>query len=194
MRWFTPYEASKAQAEKVALASGLDVVIVHPTRIYGPGPWTSSNSVTKMIDAYRRGWFRVLPAGGTAVGSWVYVDDLVAGHKLAMARGVSRQRYLLAGTMAPMREVLDTVGRVTGRPRGLIPLGAGALEAIAHAEEARARLLGAEPMVTAGHVRRLLAPAGYSSARAEVELGWRYRTLEQGVKDTLDWLDRTTAR
>ena len=51
-KYCTTYEESKAVAEREALklaASGLPVVIVNPTRVYGPGKWTEGNSVSPML-------------------------------------------------------------------------------------------------------------------------------------------------
>ena len=58
MEPFTFYEKSKAYADKIALSyvnKGIEVVVVNPTRIYGPGLKGESNSVSKMIELYIRG-------------------------------------------------------------------------------------------------------------------------------------------
>lgn len=51
----TDYDKTKSAAEKVAVKfsnEGLHVVIVNPTRVYGPGLLSKSNSLTIMISAY----------------------------------------------------------------------------------------------------------------------------------------------
>jgi len=51
-KYFTPYEHSKAVMEnevKKLTASGQDIVLVNPTRLYGPGPLNDANSVTRLI-------------------------------------------------------------------------------------------------------------------------------------------------
>ena len=62
-RFFTEYEESKTEAERESLnwaQRGLSVVIVNPTRVFGPGRLTEGNSVTLMMDQYDRGRLPVL--------------------------------------------------------------------------------------------------------------------------------------
>ena len=88
--YYTEYEETKAIAEREALkyaAEGFPVVIVNPTRVYGPGKLTEGNSVSLMIDQYDRGKVPVLLNKGMNVGNYVFVDDLVRGQILAMEKG-----------------------------------------------------------------------------------------------------------
>ncbi len=88
--YYTEYEETKTIAEREALklaAEGFPVVIVNPTRVYGPGKLTEGNSVTLMIDQYDRGQIPILLNHGVNIGNYVMVDDLVRGHILAMEKG-----------------------------------------------------------------------------------------------------------
>ncbi|MBK8969554.1 MAG: NAD-dependent epimerase/dehydratase family protein [Lewinellaceae bacterium] len=55
----TAYERSKLEAEQKTLEfadrHGLELIIVNPSRVYGPGQWSESNGVTKMIRGYAAG-------------------------------------------------------------------------------------------------------------------------------------------
>jgi len=56
--FLTAYERSRYQMEHVVTAyvnQGLSVIVVNPTRVFGPGLLTEGNSVTKMIQLYLRG-------------------------------------------------------------------------------------------------------------------------------------------
>ena len=67
----TEYEASKLEAEREALQAsgdGLEVVVVNPTRVFGPGKLTEGISVSRLVDLYDRGRLPFLLAGGRAVG------------------------------------------------------------------------------------------------------------------------------
>jgi nucleoside-diphosphate-sugar epimerase len=117
-RYYTDYEETKSIAEKEALqyaASGFPVVIVNPTRVYGPGKLTEGNSVSLMIDMYDRGKVPVLLNGGNDVGNYVLVDDLVRGHILAMEKGRIGERYILGGENASLKQIFEMVAEVSGR-------------------------------------------------------------------------------
>jgi len=187
--WFTPYERTKRLAEDLALESGLDAILVHPSRVFGPGPLTPSNSVTRLVDLYRRGLFRFSLGDGSSIGNYVFVSDVVDGHLAAMARGRSGERYLLAGENASLRQFLDRVGECTGRPRTIVGVPPGLVRRLALLEERRASWTGGSPMISADHVDRFLANYAFTTAKAEAELGYAPRSLSRGIRQTLDWLD-----
>jgi len=87
---FTGYERSKAEAERIIkdrVKKGMRIVIVCPTRVFGPGALNESNSVTKIIKQYINGKWHILPGNGESTGNYVFIDDVVNGHILAMQKG-----------------------------------------------------------------------------------------------------------
>jgi farnesol dehydrogenase len=191
-RMRTEYQRTKREAESVVqgyVAEGRDAVIVRPTRVYGPGPLTPANAVTRAIDLYRRGVLRVRLADGDARGNFVFVDDVAEGLLLAASRGHAGAAYALGGANATMREFFGVVGEATGRPRHMAVLPLPLARALARAAEAGARL-GVTPLVTRDWIELLAIDWPTSSERAVVELGYRPRTLAHGVRETVEWLAR----
>jgi len=192
-RFFTAYEESKTHAEREALrwaAEGLPVVIVNPTRVYGPGKLTEGNSVTHMIDLYDRGRLPVVLGGGR-VGNYVLVDDLVRGHILAMEKGRAGERYLLGGENASLAGLFELVDAVSGRKHRQVSLPRHLALAYAYLEEKKAEWLGAYPLITPGWVETFLRDWAYTSAKAERELGYTTTPLREGVRLTYEWLVRS---
>ncbi|MBK9375724.1 MAG: NAD-dependent epimerase/dehydratase family protein [Holophagales bacterium] len=190
-RFFTEYEESKALAEKEAperASRGLPVVIVHPTRLYGPGPLTEGNSVSLMIDQYDRGRFPALLDGGGDVGNYAFIDDVVKGHLLAMEKGRVGERYLLGGENVPLKGLFSLVDEVTNRKHFRVSLPPSLALLYAGLEERKAEWLGVYPKVTPGWVETFLADWAFTSAKAERELGYRITPLREGLRRTLDWL------
>ena len=66
-----------------------EIVIVNPTRVYGPGLLSESNGVSRMIGKYLDGDWKLIPGNGESSGNYVYVEDVVEGHLLAMEKGIS---------------------------------------------------------------------------------------------------------
>lgn len=190
-RFFTEYEESKAVAEREALESasrGLPVVIVHPTRLYGPGPLTEGNSVSLMIEQYDRGLFPALLDGGGDVGNYAFVDDVVQGHLLAMEKGRSGERYLLGGENVSLKGLFSVVDEVTNRKHLQVSLPRSLALLYAGLEKRKAEWLGVYPKVTPGWVETFLADWAFTSAKAEKELGYRITPLRDGIRRTMDWL------
>lgn len=193
-RYFTEYEESKAVAEQEALklaAAGLPVVIVNPTRVYGPGKLTEGNSVSLMLDMYQRGKLPILLNNGKDIGNYVFVDDLVQGHILAMEKGRIGERYILGGENVSLKGLFGIVDELTGKRHRQVSLPPRAAMLYAGLERTKAEWFGLYPQITPGWVETFLHDWAYSSAKAERELGYTITPLREGVRRTLEWIRKT---
>lgn len=179
-----PYGYAKRQSELAALeleAHGLQVVIVNPSIVFGPGDLNRISG--SLVIAAARGQAFLWVDGGTNI---IHIDDVADGHLAALRRGRSGQRYLLAGQNCSWQELFGTLAKITGRrrpwlhlPSGLIPAAAGAVELLAH--------LLPLPM-NAAQLRMSRYRLWYDAGKAERELGFSARrSYEQAARETYDW-------
>lgn len=94
----TEYDRTKLLAEKMIRArckDGENIVIVNPSRVFGPGPLTKANSLTQMIKSYDKGKWRYILGDGNSIGNYVYVKDVIRGMHLAAEKGIAGERYIL---------------------------------------------------------------------------------------------------
>ena len=188
----TAYQRTKAAAERVVrdhVARGRHAVMVRPGRVFGPGPLTPANSVTLLIDQYRRGVFRTRLADGGARAAWVFVGDVVEGLLGAARAGRAGEAYTLGGANLSVREFLRIVGDVTGRKRVVVPLPIPLARLVAGIAELTARF-GATPFITRDWVDLFARDWPSSSAPAERDLGYAPRPLRDGITATVRWLER----
>jgi len=192
LSYLTEYERTKNEAEKRCLEyvqKGLDVVIVNPSRVYGPGLIGQSNSVTKIISLYNRGKWRIMPGDGTSYGNYVFIDDVVSGHMSAMENGIAGHRYILGGENVTFEQCFRILAEVSGRKNRLIKLPAPVMTVAAKALFLIAGLWRKDPLVTPAWVERYLQHRRLSSAKAEMLLGYKATPLHEGIKKTLIWLN-----
>ena len=192
-RRYTEYERTKTLAEREALqaaAEGFPVVIVNPTRVFGPGHLTEGNALAKLIDDYDRGRVPMLLNRGVNVGNYVLVDDVVEGHLLAMEKGRLGERYILGGENVSLREFFRMIDRVSGKRHFQLPLLGVTPLVFAYLLKKRAQWFGVYPQITPGWVRTFLVDWAYSSGKAERELGYRPTPLIDGLRTTYQWLQR----
>ncbi len=189
----TPYEATKQAGERLVeayAASGRHAVIVHPTRVFGRGPFNDANAVAKLISLYVRGRFRIRIADGDVLGNYVHVDDVARGIVLAARRGRSGAHYVLGGhenvSLAGLLRLVDELADVHHHVLALPPSVAFA---VAHAAALWGRLGGRVP-ITPGWVRTYLEDQRVDIGPARRDLGYGPRPLRQGVAETLAWLAR----
>lgn len=189
--YFTDYERSKAQAEEKAAAwssDDMEIVTVNPTRVYGPGLLSDSNGVTRMTRLYLRGKFRILPGDGNSVGNYVYIDDVVNGHALAMEKGRAGERYILGGDNVSFNEFFEVLANLTGKKMKMFNLPIPVMNLAAHLMELRANLTGAAPLLTPPWVKKYLYNWELSSEKAKQELGYEFTPIETGLRKTVDWI------
>ena len=112
----TAYERSKQEAERLVLevGGGIEVVLVNPAAVYGPGPLGSASVEDDFFKPLVRGRLPAVPPGGMGL---VFTAGVAAGQLLAAERGRPGERYILCDRHATMRELAHTVVRIAGRGR-----------------------------------------------------------------------------
>jgi dihydroflavonol-4-reductase len=183
----TAYERSKQRAEELVLAdgeAGIEVVIVNPASVYGPGPWASSGLDGAMRDAIRRR-LPAVPPGGMTLG---YVDDVAQGHLAAFDRGEPGERYILGDGFASMREIVAAAVESAGR--GWVPptLPTSLARGMAATGEAVSRLIRRPPLLGRGQLHFLLWGARVDNRKAREQLGIAFTPWEEGIPRTVRWM------
>ena len=180
----TAYERSKQRAEQLVLkeSDGMEVVILNPSGVYGPGPSASVSFDKGMFEPLVKKRLPALPPGGSGL---CFSDGVAAGHLLAAEKGKDGERYILADTYADFRELAETVVRVAGRGRIPPVMPVPVARAFAGAGEAISRLIRKPPMLARGQLTYFLWQAHPDSTKAQRELGWAPTPLEDGVRRTL---------
>jgi farnesol dehydrogenase len=183
--YFNEYEKSKDLADKRIMehyAHRLEVCIVCPSRVFGPGELSESSSVTKMILLYQKGKFRFLPGNGESVGNYVYISDVVRGMEMAMEKGRSGERYILGGANLSFTEFFEIVRKVTGKNYRMIHFPVWLLYSLASLMVLGAKLVGIKPLITPGWARKYMHHWLLTSEKAERELGYSHISFERGLQ------------
>jgi nucleoside-diphosphate-sugar epimerase len=184
-RHHSVYDATKAAAHDIAVeyaADGLEVVILQPGVIYGPG---DTSQVGALLEQTARGKRVLAPRDGGMC--WAHVEDVARAHVLAMEKGAPGAAYMLAGPRASLAEVLRKVAALAGtKPPLTLPVGMVRATAALSAVVGRVVPLPAD--YTAESLRASVATYLGTPARAEGELGWTARSLDDGLRETVNAL------
>jgi nucleoside-diphosphate-sugar epimerase len=167
---------------------GMQVVTVNPSRVYGEGPVTESNTVSKMVSAYLRGKWRFIPGNGEQVANYAFLSDVVDGHIAAMKKGTSGERYILGGEDISFNTFFDTVSQISGKRQNLFHLPLKAIEAYSHIEKIKTQLTGLRPFFLPEFAERLKYDQKYSSQKAINQLGYRITPFTEGMHKTINYL------
>jgi dihydroflavonol-4-reductase len=180
------YKRTKLEAERVALlaaARGMDVVVVNPTAVVGPGdrrPTPTGAMVAGVASGRIRGY---TPGAGLNV---VAVADVAAGHALALEHGRRGRRYILGGENVSLRELFAYIAAAAGRPAPRVPVPWSVALTAAHVADVGGRALRRSPrLLVLDEVRLAGVPEFFSSARAEGELGYHARPARAALAEAV---------
>lgn len=187
----TDYARTKRAAELLCeeyYRKGLQVVTVHPTRVFGPGVMSESNAVMKIFDLYSRGKWRVIPSDGKTYGNYVFVGDVVNGHLLAMEKGVPGEGYILGGENVTFNELFEAMGQATECRRKLIHIPYAVLWLFSETLNLVSKVSGTSPLITTAWLRRYLQHRRLSSLKAVSSLGYSVTPLTDALRQSHEWL------
>ncbi|MDP6387115.1 MAG: SDR family NAD(P)-dependent oxidoreductase [Planctomycetota bacterium] len=185
------YVQTKREAEEkvLALSNELDVRIVNPGAIFGPGG--EKGNTSKLLIALAQGKLGpVVPPGGMSV---VGVEDTARGVRLALERGRRGARYILTDEFLCTRDLCERAVacmRLRGIAAKVPPLSVP--RSLWPVAIAAARVLEwfHEPRLTTSRALRMVRPDWRaSSERAREELGWRPTSFDRVLGETLDDLE-----
>lgn len=181
----SPYEETKTEAHELALGfqrNGCPLVIACPVSVVGAGDHSALGRFARM---YVRG---VLPPVlfGDGTPAFIHVDDVAAALVRAVEVGRIGESYLLSGGPLPVREVFRLWQTTPGglrrtwwwMPKWLAVAYSALLEA-------PQRWLGLPTLFSAELARAAFMDLQFSGAKAERELGVRFRPPAQAWLDTL---------
>ena len=178
-----PYGISKWEAEqalhRVAQDTGLEVVIVRPPLIYGPGV---KGNFVQMLAVIARGIPLPL-ASINNLRSLLYVENLVdALINCAIHPAAAGQTYLLCdGEDISTPDLLRRLATALGMPPRLFPCPPALLK------------LAGKLTGKSEQVERLLGCLQVDSGKIRRDLNWQPPyTLQQGLQATADWYRNTT--
>lgn len=179
------YEQTKYQAHRVArrliAEEALPCVIVQPGGVYGP---KDHSALGKQMSDFLAGRMPAVAFPDLGM-NMVHVEDVAGGVLLALDAGKPGQSYVLGGQITTMREMIETLARVSDRkaPKRNVPTGL--LKAMTPVGGLIGKLMGQPP-----NLRELISSADgvtfwAKHDKAMSELDYSPRNLEQGLRDTL---------
>ncbi|CAB3756141.1 hopanoid-associated sugar epimerase [Paraburkholderia humisilvae] len=181
------YKRSKVLAERAVermiANDGLPAVIVNPSTPIGPRDVKPTPTGRIIVEAATG----KIPAFVDTGLNLVHVDDVAAGHFLALERGKIGERYILGGENLPLQTMLADIAALSNRKPPTIRLPRWPLYPLAVGAEAVAKFTKREPFVTVDALKMSKNKMYFTSAKAQRELGYHARPYREGLKDALDW-------
>jgi dihydroflavonol-4-reductase len=181
------YKRSKFMAERLAIEAGQagqNVVIVNPTTPIGERDIKPTPTGKIVLDFMRRKFPAYVDTGLNLVD----VVDCAEGHLLAMEKAIPGERYILGSENLTLKQILDKLAAITGLPSPRVKLpyamayATGAVDTLV-----TGTIMKREPRVTLDSVRMGRKKMFVSSTKAQHQLGWNPRPVEDALRRAVEW-------
>jgi dihydroflavonol-4-reductase len=180
------YKRSKYLAEQEVLrmaGSGLPVVIVNPSAPVGAGDVRPTPTGQVIVDFMKGRMWAYIETGMNIVD----VDDVAAGHLLAMEKGRVGERYILGTKNLTLREVFEILSRLTGVKAPSVKLPRGFVLPLAYLNLALAQMTGIPPRIPLEGVKMAKYTMHYDCSKAIRELGIPQTPPEVALEKAVGW-------
>ena len=188
------YAKTKAEATAMVLAAnghgGVETVVCQPSACMGPYDFKVS-SVGSMIRMFSKGSFPITMTFGGY--NFVDVRDVAYGTVAAGDKAPGGSVYILCNKSVTVDAFIRLLGEVSGHKPPKIKLGKGVIDFAAPIMERYYKTMNKPAIFTRYAVRKLCSNCNFSYEKAQRELGYNPRPLEQSLKDTLAWIAENEA-
>jgi dihydroflavonol-4-reductase len=159
-------------------------VMVNPTTPIGERDIKPTPTGRIVVDFLRRKFPAYVDTGLNLVD----VVDCAEGHLLAMEKAVPGERYILGGENLTLKQILDKLAAITGLPSPRVKLPYAMAYATGVVDTlVSGTIMKREPRVTLDSVRMGRKKMFVTSAKAERELGWNPRPVDEALRRAVEW-------
>ncbi len=188
------YAKTKAEATALVLEAngrgGVETVVCQPSACMGPYDFKVS-SVGSMIRMFSKGNFPITMTFGGY--NFVDVRDVAFGTVAAGDKAPGGEVYILCNKSVTVDEFIRLLGKVSGHKPPKIKIGKGVVDMAAPIMERYYKAMNKPAIFTRYAVRKLCSNCNFSYEKAQKELGYNPRPLEQSLAETLQWIEETEA-
>ena len=175
------YSISKYGAEREVwrgAEEGLDVVIVNPGIIIGPGNWLTGS--TTMFNVAYKG----LKYFTEGVCGFVDVRDVTKAMMMLMESDITYERFILTSENLKYRDFLSMIHEELGKPAPSIKANKLMTGIAWRAEKLRSLFTGSKPLITKETVTAAHEENFFSNEKIVKQLGFAFIPVKESIKDT----------
>ena len=178
------YALSKYYAEQEvwrASQEGLNVVIVNPSVILGPGDWNKGSSQI----------FQKIHSGLKfyTTGSTGYVDVIDVANSLInlLFSGKKNERFIVNGANLKYRDCFDRIAIALGKPKASIKVTPFLKEVAWRLEAIRSFITSATPLLTKETANSAMTEGAYSTEKIKKAITFQFTAIETTIQKYANW-------
>ncbi len=141
-----------------------------------------------IIHNFIKGKLTIIPKPGNLVTNYCFINDVVEGHILAMAKGIGGEKYILGGENISYLELFQTIRSLTQTKATLIQAPRFFVHIVAMLQWLQFKLTSKEPHVTEKGIRQIFCTKTFCSDKAIRQLGYHLTPLKEALMKTIHFL------
>ncbi len=180
----TNYALSKYYAEQEvwrASQEGLNVVIVNPSVILGPGDWSKGSSQI----------FQKIHSGLKfyTTGSTGYVDVIDVAESLTqlLFSEIKNERFIVNGANLKYRDCFERIALALNKPKATIKVTPLLKEIAWRMEAIRSFFTAKRPLITQETANSAMTNSTYSTAKIQEKIRFEFTNIDATIKKYADW-------
>ena len=174
-KYFSEQEVWRASAE------GLDVVIVNPSVILGPGDWTRGSS--KIFQRIFNGLI-FYTEGSTG---YVDVSDVAESIIQLLFSDIKNERFIVSGANLKYRDCFDRIAVALGKQKATIKVTPFLKEIAWRFQAIRYLITGIAPLITKETANSSMIRHSFSNAKIEKKIGFKFTDIDITIKKYANW-------
>ena len=185
------YELTKIMAENLVLdynKMGLPGIILNVSRVYGPGNNSFSNGVNRLACMFLKDRFVFVPSKLNIETNYVFIDDVLKAHILALNNGVAGEKYIIGGENASYEKLFSTILESIESKNPIVKINYNILKSGLFLKSFLDKLALKESSLTPELLDYLFTNRNVSSEKAVSQLGYEITSLKSGMEQTMSFL------
>lgn len=178
------YALSKYYAEQEvwrAAQEGLDVVIINPSVILGPGDWKKGSAQI----------FQKIYSGLKfyTTGSTGYVDVVDVADSLTqlLFSDIKNERFIVNGANLTYRDCFDRIAIALNKPKASIKVAPFLKELAWRIEAIRSFFTGKKPLITRETANSAMTNSSFSTEKIKKGIGFEFTDINATIKKYAQW-------
>lgn len=189
--FLTDYEKSKYLAEiyvRKKIKEGAPIIILYPTRVFGPGRLTQGNSLTKLILYFVKSKIFPVIESSKYYGNYVYIDDVVNLILKAIYEIKPPETLLVAGYNLNFQQFFQTLNNLLSYNGKVITIKKIFAMQLARFFENLEIETGIPAPISRGWIQTFATNWLYSNEKVKNLLHYEFVLFETALRNTLKWL------
>ena len=178
------YALSKYYAEQEvwrASNEGLDVVIVNPSVILGPGDWTKGSS--QIFQKIHKG-LKFYTQGSTG---YVDVNDVAESVLQLLFSEIKNERFIVNGANLKYRDCFDRIALAFNKPKATIKVTPLLKEIAWRVEAVRAFFTAQKPLLTRETANSAMTSSTFDTSKIEKMINFQFTDIDATIKKYAAW-------